>query len=210
MTVVKLARSGIATIIAAVAIVVVLVVGVAAYIVYSNSIDTTKLTSVSSSISSSSAAPAPLISFSADAYSIEATNLLNSFAQSTGVPVAPVKSGGSFADAIKIAAGAPDDVFISVALSATGPRYLKNLSFTPTPPCRCRREVQSFHRVVPLRSPTLHPIGMSSLRLSPQEMSRLESQTQSPILLVSAAGSPSKLAGFSTRMVIRTRISLLL
>ncbi len=128
MTVVKLARRGIATIIAAVAIVVVLVVGVAAYIVYSNSIDTTKLTSVSSSISSSSAAPAPLISFSADAYSIEATNLLNSFAQSTGVPVAPVKSGGSFADAIKIAAGAPDDVFISVALSATGPRYLKNLS----------------------------------------------------------------------------------
>jgi molybdate/tungstate transport system substrate-binding protein len=39
-----------------------------------------------------------------------------------------VKSGGSFADANQIAAGAPDDVFISVALSATGPAYLKSLS----------------------------------------------------------------------------------
>jgi molybdate/tungstate transport system substrate-binding protein len=71
---------------------------------------------------------APLISFSADAYTIETTALLNAFSQSTGVPVAPVKSGGSFADANQIAAGAPDDVFISVALSATAPQYLKNLS----------------------------------------------------------------------------------
>jgi molybdate/tungstate transport system substrate-binding protein len=42
--------------------------------------------------------------------------------------VAPVKSGGSFADANQIAAGAPDDIFVSVALSATGPAYLKNFS----------------------------------------------------------------------------------
>ena len=71
---------------------------------------------------------APLVSFAADAYAVEATALLNGFSQSTGVPVAPVKSAGSFADANQIAAGAPDDVFISIALSATGPQYLKNMS----------------------------------------------------------------------------------
>ena len=79
-------------------------------------------------ISTSTLPVAPLISFSADAYAVEATALLTSFSQSTGVPVAPVKSAGSFADANQIAAGAPDDVFISVALSATSPHYLKNLS----------------------------------------------------------------------------------
>jgi len=42
--------------------------------------------------------------------------------------VAPVKSGGSFADANQIAAGAPDDVFVSASLSAASPSYLKNLS----------------------------------------------------------------------------------
>lgn len=70
----------------------------------------------------------PLISYSADAYSIETTALLNAFSQSTGTPVAPVKSGGSFADANQIAAGAPDDVFISASLSAASPSYLKSLS----------------------------------------------------------------------------------
>ena len=78
--------------------------------------------------SSTSTTTIPLISFSADAYTIEATSLLTGFSQSTGIPVAPVKSGGSFADAGQIAAGAPDDVFISVALSAAGPGYLKNES----------------------------------------------------------------------------------
>lgn len=70
----------------------------------------------------------PLISYSADAYSVEVAYLLDGFSHRTGIPVAPVKSGGSFADANQIAAGAPDDIFVSVALSATGPRYLKNLS----------------------------------------------------------------------------------
>ncbi len=69
-----------------------------------------------------------MISYSADAYSSETQALLAAFSTSTGVPVAPVKSGGSFADANQIAAGAPDDVFVSVSLSATGPAYLKNLS----------------------------------------------------------------------------------
>jgi len=73
-------------------------------------------------------APSPLISFSADAYSIGTTALLNGFSQSTGIPVAPVKSAGSFADANQIAAGAPDDVFVTVALSAASSQYLKNLT----------------------------------------------------------------------------------
>jgi molybdate/tungstate transport system substrate-binding protein len=128
MTSVKVERRGISTVVIAAAVAVVIAVGVAAYAVYTTSGRTATSTSTSSSTGSSSAAPAPLISFSADAYAVEATGLLNGFSQNTGVPVAPVKSGGSFADANQIAAGAPDDVFISVALSATGPRYLKNLS----------------------------------------------------------------------------------
>jgi molybdate/tungstate transport system substrate-binding protein len=126
MTVVKVGRRGISTAIIAAAVVLVIAASVAAYAIYTASGRTTTVTSTS--ISTTSVALAPLISFSADAYAVEATMLLNGFSQSTGVPVAPVKSGGSFADANQIAAGAPDDVFISVALSATGPAYLKNLS----------------------------------------------------------------------------------
>jgi len=44
------------------------------------------------------------------------------------VPVAPVKSGGSTADAAAIAAGAPDDVFISSSLPATSAQYLGTLT----------------------------------------------------------------------------------
>ncbi len=138
MTLMKLARRGISRALISAAVVVAIAVSVAAYAVYttpsrtttgtSTSLSATTVTSTSVSISTTSVALAPLISYSADAYSAEATALLNGFSLSTGVPVAPVKSGGSFADANQIAAGAPDDVFISVALSATGPAYLKNLS----------------------------------------------------------------------------------
>jgi molybdate/tungstate transport system substrate-binding protein len=69
-----------------------------------------------------------LISYSADSYALETTSLLQGFSRSTGIPTAPVKSGGSYADANQIAAGAPDDIFVSAALSATSPKYLKNLS----------------------------------------------------------------------------------
>jgi molybdate/tungstate transport system substrate-binding protein len=69
-----------------------------------------------------------LISYSADAYAVESTLLLRGFSRSTGIPVAPVKSGGSYADANQITAGAPDDIFVSAALSATSPKYLRNLS----------------------------------------------------------------------------------
>lgn len=80
------------------------------------------------SVPGAASSGAPLISYSADAYSTETQSLLSAFSASTGISVAPAKSGGSFADAGQIAAGAPDDIFVSVSLSATGPTYLKNLS----------------------------------------------------------------------------------
>jgi molybdate/tungstate transport system substrate-binding protein len=125
MTVVRI-RRGISSVTVAVATIVAVIVLVAAYTFYATGGG--KTTQSASSTNSSLVSPSPLISFSADAYSAETTGLLNGFSQSTGLPVAPVKSGGSFADANQIAAGAPDDVFVSVALSATGPKYLKNLS----------------------------------------------------------------------------------
>ena len=69
-----------------------------------------------------------MISYSADAYSTETTALLAGFSKATGIPVAPVISGGSNADASAIVAGAPDDIFISASLSATAPAHLGTLS----------------------------------------------------------------------------------
>jgi molybdate/tungstate transport system substrate-binding protein len=94
----------------------------------STAISTSISTSVSTSVSTVSPTGTPLISYSADAYAAEATSLLNGFSSSTGIAVAPLKSGGSDADASAIAAGAPDDVFISSALSATSSQYLGNLT----------------------------------------------------------------------------------
>jgi len=125
----KVAGRGVSTAAIAIAVVVIVVIGagVAAYEVSTMPGRTATVTTTSTLVSTS-VALAPLLSYSADAYAVEATSLLNGFSQSTGVPVAPVKSGGSFADANQIAAGASDDVFISVSLSATAPTYLKNLS----------------------------------------------------------------------------------
>jgi len=114
----RAARRGISTTVAAFVILVIVVAGAAAFVFYAAP-DRSSTNSVST---------APLTSYSADAYAVEATAFLGNFSKSTGIPVAPVKSGGSFADANQIAAGAPDDVFISVSLSATSPQYLKNLS----------------------------------------------------------------------------------
>jgi molybdate/tungstate transport system substrate-binding protein len=93
----------------------------------STSQGSTTVTSTSTT-TTTSIALAPLLSYSSDSYAAEATALLNGFSSSTGVPVAPVNAGGSFADASAIATGAPDDVFISISLPATGPTYLKNFS----------------------------------------------------------------------------------
>lgn len=129
----KVARIGVSTAVVAVIVIALIAVGVTAYAVTTTSARTTTVTSTATSIVTTttvrtSVALAPLISYSADAYAIEATALLNAFSNSTGVPVAPVISGGSDADASTIAAGAPDDIFISSALSATAPSHLENLS----------------------------------------------------------------------------------
>lgn len=129
-------RRGVSTIAAGSVAAVVLVIVIAGAVVYSAPVRTTTSTSTSVSVSTTTATSvstvtsvgSPLISYSADAYTAEVTTLLNGFAASTGAQVAPLKSGGSFADANEIAAGAPDDVFVSVALSATSSQYLKNLT----------------------------------------------------------------------------------
>jgi molybdate/tungstate transport system substrate-binding protein len=121
-------RRGVSTIAAASVAAVIVVILVAAAVVYSSSGKTATSTTTAMSVSTATSVGAPLTSFSADAYTAEVTSLLNGFSTSTGAQVAPVKSGGSFADANQIAAGAPDDVFVSVALSATSSQYLKNLT----------------------------------------------------------------------------------
>jgi molybdate/tungstate transport system substrate-binding protein len=118
-------RKGISTVFVVVVVVVLLVViGVLAYAYASVSGSTTTVTTTSTT----DVTMGPLVSYSADAYATETAALLNSFSKVTGIPVAPVISGGSNADASSIKAGAPDDVFISSALSATAPSHLGNLS----------------------------------------------------------------------------------
>jgi molybdate/tungstate transport system substrate-binding protein len=132
--------SGIASAVGIAAIVVAVVLIISAYEVVTVSGQTTTVTttvtgspSTITSINtvtttSTSIALAPIISYSADAYSTETTALLASFSKSNGIPVAPVISGGSNADASAIAAGAPADIFVSVSLAATAPSHLGTLS----------------------------------------------------------------------------------
>lgn len=128
----RIQRRGVSTMAAASVAVVVAAILIATAVVYNKPAVTTTSTSTAMSVSTSvttvTSMGGPLISFSADAYAAEVSSLLNGFAVTTGAPVAPLKSGGSFADANQIAAGAPDDVFVSVALSATSSQYLKNLT----------------------------------------------------------------------------------
>jgi molybdate/tungstate transport system substrate-binding protein len=133
---VNIQRRGVSTVTAASIAVVVVVILVAAAFVYSAPAKTSTTTSTTTLVSTTTATSVstvittggPLISYSADAYATEVTSLLNGFAAKTGAQVAPLKSSGSFADANQIAAGAPDDVFVSVALTATSSQYLKNLT----------------------------------------------------------------------------------
>lgn len=132
----KTQRKGASTIEVVSVVGVVAVIVMAALVVYSAPAKTTtsSSTATSASIPTSTATnstnlnEAPLITYSADAYATEVTSLLNGFSSSTGVQVAPVKSGGSTADASAIRAGAPDDVFVSASLSATSSQYLGNLT----------------------------------------------------------------------------------
>lgn len=70
--------------------------------------------------------PPPIVAYVADAYTGEATVMLNSFHEQSGIPVAPPQAGGSFALARQIAEGASASVFISVALSAYSKSYLQS------------------------------------------------------------------------------------
>lgn len=144
-------RSGISGVLIAALVIVIIVIGVAGYEVSSATTSTSTTTTTSTLVSattitstvpttstatvvspttvtSTSIVLAPLLSYSADAYATETTYLLTGFSQSTGVPVAPVISGGSTADASSIEAGAPDDVFLSSSLAATALSHLGNLS----------------------------------------------------------------------------------
>lgn len=131
----KLQRRGVSTVAVAAVVVLVVVIVIAALVVSSMPAKTNTSTTTSSSSTTTSSSSStvggkegPLVSYSADAYAIEVTSLLNGFSSSTGVQVAPVKSGGSTADASAIKAGAPDDVFVSASLSATSSQYLGNLT----------------------------------------------------------------------------------
>jgi molybdate/tungstate transport system substrate-binding protein len=128
----KMQRRGVSTVaVAAAAVVVIVAIVVAALVLSSAPAKTTTpitTTPTSAATSTASSQEGPLVSYSADAYATEVTSLLNRFSSSTGVQVAPVKSGGSTADASAIEAGAPDDVFVSSSLSATSSQYLGKLT----------------------------------------------------------------------------------
>lgn len=123
---------------AAVLVILALMIAVVAAYNYNQSSTTSTTASMTTSMTSSmtsseamntsSSMEAPLVSYSADAYAPEVQALLNNFSSSTGVQVAPLKSGGSTADASAIEAGAPDDVFISSSLAATSSADLGNLT----------------------------------------------------------------------------------
>lgn len=131
----KTRRGGVSTI-AVVAVLVVVILTAALVLSSSHPAKTTSSTtsptsastSTSSVASTSSSIEGPLITYSADAYATEVTSLLSGFSSSKGVQVAPVKSGGSTADASAIKAGAPDDVFVSASLTSTSSQYLGNLT----------------------------------------------------------------------------------
>ncbi len=114
--------------VACVAVAIVVAAIGAVVLVTSPKSTSTSITASSTMMSSSTSTEGPLISWSADAYAPEVTSLLNGFGSTTGVQVAPLKSGGSTADASSIEAGAPDDVFVSSSLAATSSAYLGNLT----------------------------------------------------------------------------------
>jgi len=121
-------QRGVSTVRAAAAVMVVVVILIAALVLSSSSAKKSSTSTSAVESTASSQVGAPLVTYSADAYATEVTSLLGGFSSSTGVKVAPVKSGGSTADASAIEAGAPDDVFVSSSLGATSPRYLGNLT----------------------------------------------------------------------------------
>lgn len=123
-------RKGVSAAAPVAVVILVVVLAFAAYALYAPSSKAAASASslVSTSATSPARQPSPMTTYTADAYTAEVSFLLNGFSSSTGAQVAPPKSGGAFADANQIAAGAPDDVFVSVALTAESSQYLKNLT----------------------------------------------------------------------------------
>jgi molybdate/tungstate transport system substrate-binding protein len=70
----------------------------------------------------------PLILYSADSYVLESTVLESAFTNSTGIMMAPPKSGGSLLLASEISQGNPVSVFISVSHGAVTSAHLGNES----------------------------------------------------------------------------------
>jgi molybdate/tungstate transport system substrate-binding protein len=103
---------GVSSLVLVVILVVVVVVAAIAGILYINS--------------QKKSPPSPLILYCADAYVAEASALESGFTNTTGIPMAPPKSGGSLLLANEIAQGNPVSVFISVSKSAVSSLYLKN------------------------------------------------------------------------------------
>ena len=114
---------------AVVIVIIVVVAGVGAY--YYSSTGSSSSTVMSSTMASStmmSQTSTPLILYSADSFVIEATMLESAFTSSTGIMMAPPKSGGSLLLASEIAQGNPVSVFISLSHSAVTAANLKNES----------------------------------------------------------------------------------
>lgn len=104
-----------------IALIVIISLGAAIYYMNAASTNTTSSNTTSSS--------SPLILYSADAYSAEATTLENAFTNSSGIQMVPPKSGGSLTLGQEIAQGDPVSVFLSVAESAVSSSVL-NTTFS--------------------------------------------------------------------------------
>ena len=112
---------------------IVLVAGVGTYYYYSStsSSSSTAMSSTMASstmMSSTASTSSPLILYSADSFVIEARALESAFTNSTGIMMAPPKSGGSLLLASEIAQGNPVSVFISLSHGAVTAAHLGNES----------------------------------------------------------------------------------
>ena len=120
---------------AVIIIIIVVVAGVGAYYYYSSSGASSSTSMPSTMISSTmmpstmtSSTSSPLILYTADSFVIEATVLESAYTNSTGVMMAPPKSGGSLLLASEIAQGNPVSVFISLSHGAVTAAHLGNQS----------------------------------------------------------------------------------
>ena len=122
-------RKNLRLVAAIVIILIVIVAGVGAYYYYSSTSPSSSA-SMSSTMSSTMMSPtsSPLILYSADSFVIEAAMLESAFTNSTGIAMAPPKSGGSLLLASEIAQGNPVSAFISLSHGAVTAAHLGNES----------------------------------------------------------------------------------